>query len=88
MFDGEAALEVLDTSLTPAALKKFSKSVMDLSSLSEMQDISKSTSNLMTGSVFTKSVFTKRFKKVVSVSKSSLLGASSESLGTIDVMHQ
>ena len=73
---------MFDTSLTPAALKKISKSVMDLSNLSEMQNISKSTSNLMTGSMFTKSAFTKKFK---TVSKTSLLRSSMETLSSIDV---
>ena len=86
LFDGDAALGMLDTSLTPSALKKLSKSVMDLSSMSEMQEISKSTSNLMTGSIFTKSVFKKRFKSVAAAtSKTSLLRSSADSLSTIEV---
>ena len=42
---GDTVSAVLDTSLTPAALKKLSRSVMDLSgpSLSDVTDISKST---------------------------------------------
>ena len=42
--------EVLDTSLTPAALKKLSRSVMDLSapSLSDVTDISRSTAGIFT----------------------------------------
>ena len=86
MFDGDAALDMLDTSLTPSALKKISKSVMDLSNMSEMQDISKSTSNLMTGTFFTKTVFRKRLKTVASAtSKTSLLRSSVDSLSTIEV---
>ena len=76
---------MLDTSLTPSALKKISKSVMDLSNMSEMQEISKSTSNLMTGSLFSKSVYKKRFKSVAANSKTSLLRSSTDSLSTIDV---
>jgi hypothetical protein len=30
MFDSDAAIDMLDTSLTPSALKKISKSIMDL----------------------------------------------------------
>ncbi|TRY61213.1 hypothetical protein TCAL_10928 [Tigriopus californicus] len=44
----------IDTSMTPAAIKKLSRSVMDLSSMSEVKGISKSTSNLMTGGMFLK----------------------------------
>lgn len=50
----ESLPEVMDTSLTPAAIKKLSRSVMDLSSMSEVKGISKSTSNLMTGGMFLK----------------------------------
>ncbi len=85
MFDSEAAIDMLDTSLTPSALKKISKSVMDLSNMSEMQEISKSTSNLMTGSLFSKSVYKRRFKSVAANSKTSLLRSSCDSLSTIDV---
>ena len=42
---------MLDTTMTPKALKNFSKSVLDLSSLKEVKEISKSTSNLMSGGV-------------------------------------
>ena len=78
---------MLDTSLTPSALKKISKSVMDLSNMSEMQEISKSTSNLMTGTFFTKSVFRKRIKTIAggATSKTCLLRSSVESLSTIEV---
>ena len=85
-FDTDAALEVLDSSLTPSALKKLSKSVMDLSTMSEMKELSKSTSNLMTGGI-TMPKFKK--KKPKSESKSSLLRSSHDSLstlGTIDVI--
>jgi hypothetical protein len=86
LFDGDAALDMLDTSLTPSALKKISKSVMDLSNMTEMQEISKSTSNLMTGSLFTKSIFRKRIKTMAAAtSKTSLLRSSVESLATIEV---
>jgi len=86
-FDTDAALEVLDSSLTPSALKKLSKSVMDLSSMSEMKELSKSTSNLMTGGITMPKFKTK--KKQKSESKSSLLRSSNDSLatlGTIDVI--
>ena len=63
--------EVIDTSLTPATIKKISRSVMDLSALPEMKDISKSTSNLMTGNVLTK-MKTKKSKEK-SESKQSLV---------------
>ena len=86
-FDTDAALEVLDSSLTPSALKKLSKSVMDLSTMSEMKELSKSTSNLMTGGI-TMPKF-KAKKKAKSDSKASLLRSSNDSLatnlGTIDV---
>ena len=82
-FDTEAALEVLDSSLTPSALKKLSKSVMDLSTMSEMKELSKSTSNLMTGGI-TMPKFKK--KKIKSESKSSLLRSSTDSLATINVI--
>lgn len=83
-FDTDAALEVLDSSLTPSALKKLSKSVMDISTMSEMKELSKSTSNLMTGTGLSMPKFVKR-KKLKSESKSSLLRKSADSLSTIDV---
>ena len=83
-FDADAALEVLDSSLTPSALKKLSRSVMDLSTMSEMKELSKSTSNLMTGGI-TMPKFKKIGKKLKSESKSSLLRSSADSLSTIDV---
>jgi len=64
LFDGDKALGMLDTSLTPSALKKISKSVMDLSNMSEMQEISKSTSNLVSLSsdfFFSSSLFEMNF---------------------------
>lgn len=82
-FDADAALEVLDSSLTPSALKKLSKSVMDLSTMSEMKELSKSTSNLMTGGI-TLPKF-KMKKRLKSESKTSLVRGSDESLATIDV---
>ncbi len=80
-FDTDAALEVLDSSLTPSALKKLSKSVMDLSTMSEMKELSKSTSNLMTGGL---SMPKFKRKKPKSESKSSLLRSSADSLSMID----
>lgn len=73
--------DVLDSSLTPAALKKFSKSVVDLTSLSEMKELSKSTSNLVAEKLGAK----KKKKKAKSESKTSLVGGSVESLDTITV---
>ena len=86
-FDTDAALEVLDSSLTPSALKKLSKSVMDLSTMSEMKELSKSTSNLMTGGITMPKFKKKKHQK--SESKTSLLRSSQDSLstlGTIDVI--
>ena len=81
-FDTDAALKVLDSSLTPSALKKMSKSVMDLSTMSEMKELSKSTSNLMTGGISMPKFKKKRPK---SDSKASLLRSSQDSLSTISV---
>ncbi len=81
--------EVLDTSLTPDALKKISRSVMDISSLSEMREISKSTSNLMTGGItgIAKLGKMQKKKKEKSISKTTLISESYESLDleSIDV---
>ena len=65
------------------SIKALTKSVKDLSSISEMSDISRSTSELLTGEVFKKSAMKKRMKalggipgpsgKTKSVSQSTLL---------------
>ena len=59
-----------------------SKSVMDLSTMSEMKELSKSTSNLMTGGISMPKFKKKRPK---SDSKASLLRSSQDSLSTISV---
>ena len=81
--------EVPESALTPAALKALSQSVMDLSSVSEMRDISKSTSDLMTGSLFKKKELARKIRHLTkgktSDSKSSLLHSSAESVDTLEV---
>lgn len=84
---GEHMSDLLDsTSLTPAALKKLSRSVMDLSTLSEMRDISKSTSELMTGKAITK--WAKKKKKKRSESKTNLIDSSSEAIDTDETVRK
>ena len=74
--------EVLDTSLTPAALKKLSRSVMDLSapSLSDVTDISKSTASVFTDGG--------RFRKILKGGKKTESTASlvseTTTLGSVD----
>ena len=75
------------------ALKMLSKSVKDLSSISEMSDISKSTSDILTGQAFKKSALRQKFKALSgdaatgkrkkSESRSSLIHSSVGSLSTI-----
>lgn len=72
------------------SIKALTKSVKDLSSISEMSDISKSTSELLTGETFKKSALKKRMKalggttdgtgKKKSISQTSLVHASDDSI--------
>ena len=80
-IEHESVSKVLDTSLTPAALKKLSKSVMDLSTINEVTEISRTTTQLMTGSMLDKMI--KKRKHLKSESKSSLLRSSADSLMSI-----
>lgn len=79
----ETVPEVLDSSLTPAALKKISKSVMDISTLSEVSEISKSTTSLFAGgpgagTSLAGGVFSKlKGKKSKTESKTSLVSSGS-----------
>ena len=78
----ETVSEVLDTSLTPAALKKLSRSVMDLSapSLSDVTDISRSTASVFTDGG--------RFRKILKGGKKTESTASlvseTTTLGSVD----
>ena len=72
------------------SIKALTKSVKDLSSISEMSDISKSTSELLTGETFKKSALKKRMKalggttdgagKKKSISQTSLVHASDDTI--------
>ena len=81
----ETMPELLDTSLTPATIKKLSKSVLDLpSSLGDMKELSKSTSQLSTAGMKEKFKLKKLKKKGgKSESKTSLIG--SETTSTADL---
>ena len=74
----ETVSEVLDTSLTPAALKKLSKSVMDLSapSLSDVTDISRSTASIFTDGG--------KLRKILKGPKAATAGGSTASLAATE----
>ncbi len=80
--------DVFDSSLTPAALKKLSRSVMDISALSEMKDISQSTSELMTKGGVLGKLARKAGKAAVGIkseSKTSLLSSVPGSLENLAI---
>ncbi len=84
----EKVAEVLDTSLTPDTFKKLSKSVLDISAISEMRGsphLSRSTSNLMTAGADIKRLMSRKDKEK-SVSKTKLIeDQDSMQLETIEV---
>ena len=81
----ETVSEVLDTSLTPAALKKLSKSVMDLSapSLSDVTDISKSTASIFTDGGKLRKIL-KGSKAAAGGSTASLAATETTTLGSVE----
>ena len=83
----ETMPELLDTSLTPATIKKLSKSVLDLpSTLGDMKELSKSTSHLSSAGMKEKFKLKKLKKQVKggkSESKTSLIG--SETTSTVEL---
>ena len=81
----ETVSEVLDTSLTPAALKKLSKSVMDLSapSLSDVTDISKSTASIFTDGGKLRKIL-KGSKAAATGSTDSLAATETTTLGSVE----
>ena len=81
----ETVSEVLDTSLTPAALKKLSKSVMDLSapSLSDVTDISRSTASIFTDGGKLRKIL-KGSKAAAAGSTASLAATETTTLGSVE----
>ena len=80
----ETVSEVLDTSLTPAALKKLSKSVMDLSapSLSDVTDISRSTASIFTDGGKLRKIL--KGSKAAAGSTTSLAATETTTLGSVE----